>query len=443
MKTLSSCLSALVVFFVLLPSAACARQDDAISAFEAPLEAWLQDLETINTAVLGDHPRAQRADFQSIWTEAVDTTREAFVSEAPPQRLLRLHRLLARLEDGHSNLVPFYLPTAGFERQLPLRFYLFDEGLYITRTDAAHSELAGARVIAIGGVQAETAVRAVMALVGADNPQWARNWAPVTLRYAAYLAAFGWSDTEAVDLTLAMPDGQQRALRIAFAVAPDTGHSAQRMTPGRFRTDRNYDFTHLADENAVLAIYSAVADMDDESLAAFADRLFDFIEGHEVDRLIIDVRENGGGNNYLNQPWLHRMIGSRVNRPGGIMILTGRSTFSAAMNFVTRAERHTQALIVGEPTGGAPNHYGDPNVQLLPGTGMPVLTSTLFWQDSAPDDARRAIYPDLPVTERFADWVVDRDAALDAALAFDAAGLEASLPGLRWQRESQRSPGAD
>jgi hypothetical protein len=36
--------------------------------------------------------------------------------------------------------------------------------------------------------------------------------------------------------------------------------------------------------------------------------------------------------------------------------LTSPQTFSAAMNFATRLERETDALFVGEPTGGAPNH---------------------------------------------------------------------------------------
>jgi hypothetical protein len=33
--------------------------------------------------------------------------------------------------------------------------------------------------------------------------------------------------------------------------------------------------------------------------------------------------------------------------------------------------------------------------------------------------------------------VIDHDAALAAALAYDASGDTASLPGLRWQRASQ------
>lgn len=409
-----------------------------VNAFEVPAEHWLSDLALLDDIIRTSHPRGNQADFLPVWSEAVDAARAALPGETPGERLLRLHRLIALLEDGHSNIVPFYLPTAGFERQLPLRFYDFADGLFITATSEALSDLAGARILSIGDVPVADVMADIGTLIGADNPQWARNWAVIALRYQAYLAAFGWADGETVRLRLEMPEGGIQILRIAFTEDAATPVSARTINPDRFRTDRNYDFTLVDDRKTVLMIYNAVADRDDESLAAFAERLFDLIEARGIDRLIIDMRDNGGGNNYLNQPFLHRMIGSRVNRPGGLFILTGRQTFSAAMNFSTRAERHTQALLVGEATGGAPNHYGDPAVMILPGTGLPVLTSTLFWQDSAPDDDRRALYPDLSVPERFTDWQSDHDAALAAALDFDSINQAPSLPGLRWTRESQQ-----
>jgi hypothetical protein len=42
-------------------------------------------------------------------------------------------------------------------------------------------------------------------------------------------------------------------------------------------------------------------------------------------------------------------------RPGH----SSRRIFSAAMNFAMHLERETDALFVGETTGGVPNHLGD------------------------------------------------------------------------------------
>ena len=71
------------------------------------------------------------------------------------------------------------------------------------------------------------------------------------------------------------------------------------------------------------------------------------------------LRRNGGGNNYLPEPLRKRLLRSRFNRPGGLYVMTSPMTFSAAQNPTTRLERDSFAIFVGEPTGGAPNHYGD------------------------------------------------------------------------------------
>jgi hypothetical protein len=110
------------------------------------------------------------------------------------------------------------------------------------------------------------------------------------------------------------------------------------------------------------------------------------------------------------------------------------------MNFATRLERETDALFVGEPTGGSPNHFGDPKIAPGPVSKIPYLISTLRWQDSTPFDARPWILPDLPAPPTFADYVAGRDLALERALAHEIAvdpdwRLRVVKP---WERASQK-----
>lgn len=48
----------------------------------------------------------------------------------------------------------------------------------------------------------------------------------------------------------------------------------------------------------------------------------------------------------------------KINQPGKLFVIIGRSTFSAAMFLVGDLEEHTRAIFIGEPTGGKPNHFG-------------------------------------------------------------------------------------
>ncbi|MBK6490948.1 MAG: hypothetical protein IPF97_04295 [Sphingomonadales bacterium] len=65
-----------------------------------------------------------------------------------------------------------------------------------------------------------------------------------------------------------------------------------------------------------------------------------------------------------------RKILVRRYRWGGLYLLIGPQTFSAAQNLANRLERETLAIFVGTPTGGAPNHYGDATLFVeKPGSG--------------------------------------------------------------------------
>jgi C-terminal processing protease CtpA/Prc len=202
--------------------------------------------------------------------------------------------------------------------------------------------------------------------------------------------------------------------------------------------EATYTYDYWPETDTVYLIYGAVGSDEDNPIDAFAAEMFAFIEANEVDRLIIDVRNNGGGDNTFNAPLVHGVIASRVNRPGGVYVLTGRQTFSAAQNFANWMERHTQALFVGEPTGGRPNHFGDAEIYPLPETQTVVLISTLRWQDSFDSDPRPWIRPDIPAAYTFTDFLAGRDPAIEAVMAHDASGIAFQpFTARRWYRDTQ------
>src|SRR5439155_558347 len=57
-----------------------------------------------------------------------------------------------------------------------------------------------------------------------------------------------------------------------------------------------------------------------ETLAHFVDRLFAHVDSVDCRRFVLDLRGNGGGNNYLNPPLVHALIRrpalDRAPRPG-------------------------------------------------------------------------------------------------------------------------------
>ena len=74
--------------------------------------------------------------------------------------------------------------------------------------------------------------------------------------------------------------------------------------------------------------------------------MFAFIDANDVERLIMDVRGNRGGNNGKNRALIYGLIRcDKFPDAGSLYTITDRGTFSAAMMFVPRCrEVHEHAL---------------------------------------------------------------------------------------------------
>jgi hypothetical protein len=121
------------------------------------------------------------------------------------------------------------------------------------------------------------------------------------------------------------------------------------------------------------------------------------------------------------------MVGFEQASPRNrIYVITGRNTFSAAQNFISRVERWTDAVFVGEPSASRPNFVGEETDLLLPYSRVRGSISTRYWQDSDPGDYRAWIVPDLPIEPTAADYFSGRDAALESIFKLVSAALDAA-----------------
>ena len=178
--------------------------------------------------------------------------------------------------------------------------------------------------------------------------------------------------------------------------------------------------TYLAESQTVYFQFNRVRDDPEESLAAFTARVFRFIDEHPVEKLVLDLRWNNGGNTFLELPLLHSLIGcAKINQRGKLFVITGRRTFSAAQNGASLIERHTEALFAGEPTGASPNFVGESIPFVLPYSKLTGTISDLYWQSAWAMDYRTWIAPDLYTPPTFAAYAANRDPALEAILTYE------------------------
>jgi len=136
-----------------------------------------------------------------------------------------------------------------------------------------------------------------------------------------------------------------------------------------------------------------------------------------VERVVLDMRVNGGGNNFLNRFLVKEIIRRpQLDRSNRLFVLIGRGVFSAAQNLVNELDFYTDATFVGEPTGNAPNQYGDARIFELPNSKLRVFISSLYWQGHSAMDTRTWFTPDVFVEATSSDYRAKRDPVLETAL---------------------------
>jgi tetratricopeptide (TPR) repeat protein len=427
----------LLALALLLGTAAAAAPPVPLTPAEA--EAWRQDLRHLATELPLRHRdffrRRSRAEFES----AVRSLDERIPRLARHQVIVELARLVAMGPDGHTAVSGLLYDSPARFHYLPLGLYLFGDGLYIYAADPRYRDLIGARVVAIGDSTTEQAIAAVAPLIPRDNDMAVKERAPLFLATPEILHALGLiDDMQRVPLTLEIR-GRRLRRDIAPSAAPrpanDNWALGQRFSrletwidgrdpaapqPLYLRSPTDYFWsTYLPESRTLYAQYNEVANKPDRTVAQWVAELEALMRTREVDRFVLDLRWNTGGNNYLNRPLLLALIrAERVNRPGRLFAIIGRRNFSAVQNLVNDLDGYTNVLFVGEPTAGNPNFFGDPTSIVLPNSRLVVRASTLWWQDVDPRDRRVWTGPDLAVAPRFADYRAGRDPAMELILRY-------------------------
>jgi hypothetical protein len=167
-----------------------------------------------------------------------------------------------------------------------------------------------------------------------------------------------------------------------------------------------------ADTGTAYLQLNLVADTNPTMLGEVRERL---AEGG-VERIVLDLRHNPGGNNSLNAGLLELLIDAdAAGTP--LYVVMGRATFSAAGNLLTDLEQETDAILVGEDSGNSPNQYGDSIPTELPYSGLVFRVAPQYIVAGEVDDRRITISPDLPAPLSSTDYFGDRDPAMAAILA--------------------------
>ncbi len=426
------------LLFVFFPVISIAQSSKKMSATD-----WRNDLEYFKQLI---HTRYSNLFYNVTarqFDSAVAATDKKIESLSDLQMKVEFTKLVAMFRIGHTAVRLREGPEnnlTAWVHSIPVEFYLFADGIYIRSIANKYKEALGGKIVKIGNAEISTALHKIRPLVPYENEQGFLSSFSTYLTKPELLQAVGITDNPTTVPITYTKDGIEKKLLIEAEELGLPRHGA-RMQPAKdwsdayplFNTDKSAlwlknpsrlrFFEYLPESKSLYVRHSAVLNETDETIADFFTKVFRFVDDNDVDKLILDIRLNGGGNNYLNKPVITGIIQSRkINRPGHFFVVIGRQTFSAAQNLSNELEKYTEAVFVGEPTSENINFYGDTRSEMLPNSQLNMNLSWLWWQNLDPRDKRQWKVPHLAADLSFEDYVKGNDPALKLIMNYKDEG---------------------
>ncbi|MBK7475423.1 MAG: hypothetical protein IPI11_05160 [Haliscomenobacter sp.] len=422
MKTLSTLFFAFCLVWI-----HASAQEPMLSA-----EDWRSDLAFLKETVHKEYPFLFKKITAVQFDSAVNQLHQDIPRLQPHEIVAGLARIVASFQYGHTDIrwtggaIKFHI--------IPVSLYWFNDGIHVEGIHKDYSQALGAKLLKVNGVPVEEALKAVRPLLPVENEQYFKGYVLDFLCIPEALHAQKVTQTlqNAITFTLEK-DGKTfdqtfpavesfRFPRKYSLIQPNTDWVSSRdqsKTPLYLKNlDKIYYYEYLPETKTVYVRQSQIQDDPSDPIPAFYKRVFDFIEKNEVDRLVLDVRLNGGGNNYKNKTIVKEVIKSKINQPGKFFVIIGRRTFSACQNLVNELDNYTEAVFVGEPTSENINFYGDNRQVVLPKSKIPIFLSFAWWQDKPQWEDGPWLAPHVAVDMSYEQYRTNQDPVLDAVFSF-------------------------
>lgn len=353
---------------------------------------WNEDVQFLR-AELKKHPA-----FNDSLTNTFLTDKSLYASTNSDERLISLMKYIGRFHDGHTLMHP--LQPGLRASYFPLQGFWFGDGYFIVRAANRYKGLIGAQIISVNGKPMEELWKQVSILYGAEN-EWQKK-AQFDLFLFSANVLHGLKVIPGVDHCSIeyKQDGKSASLEVTsepfFAwmfwfLRPI---SESDWNPAYYSMRKpNYSLQYDSAYRGILVRFNLVQDIPGWSIKDMSEDLVSAIKAG-VNRVIVDLRNNQGGDNtkYNDLVEVIRAYSARTD----FVFLVSRKTFSAAVNFISESKSAGRIVLVGEPTGAGPNHYGDPRHILLPNSKLSLFISTRKWEFDSLDNNKFYI-PDIPV----------------------------------------------
>ena len=408
-----------LVIIILIVSVACKNTQRGIN-----ISNYQIDIQYLKDSLPAKHPNLFFHQSKKEFHKNLDfiASEQNLSKKNESQILMQLREATAQLGDPHTNF-GFYdlLDQEGY---YPIELFWFEDGIWITGASDEYQKAIGKKLVAINNIPIERVIENVSNVVPKNAPYFKHKRMHYFLPMYAILYYYNITPNRLADFTLESVNGERETTKIKAVVGDYNvdafNHIKQR--PYYWQSvqgDAGKIFRHkFFEEDGILFIqYNSCWSKELEekfgdskdaeelpSFNAFKNEIFETINKQPVKKVLFDLRFNGGGSSPQGTRFIEELSEiESINQKGKLFVAISQHTFSSAVINAMNFRQLTNATLLGKPTGGSPNHYGEVRTITLPKTKMEIYHSTRYFKYV--DEDLKAVIPDKIIRTKYTDIV--------------------------------------
>jgi C-terminal processing protease CtpA/Prc len=404
-----------------------------------------KDFEFMKTKILEIHPDPKRNIDN--WEKAVRETEKKLGRPLTAGEFAQvLMAFTSKLKDAHTIVFPSP-EMLEKSKTFPAALEWVKEGLIVTKSFDS-SLKPGDLIVKMGGRSPEELTEMLSKLISAENEYWEKKTSLVLFHYEIFLKGLSITEKDGTIKTTIERDGKQlkAAVKLLDNNPGTSGHSKEW-----------FNWEILQDRN--IAYFNLDTCLDTFGYQSAVDSFFQETVEKGIGNIVIDLRGNDGGETavtnsflkhlpaaaiqsigyltkystdaanrygYRRKKGMHNIPTSKVENfqeapifPGKVYIVSDSGTFSSAAQFAVMFQDNQLAEVIGEPSGGKPEGFGDIITLSLPYSKFDLVISHKEYFRPNPEKSHLPyIEPDVMIEKTRNDIIYGQDGQLERILDY-------------------------
>lgn len=386
------------LLFALLLSA-CLSGQQPHDHLKLTSQQWREDLQFLAKQLPKRHANAFHFTTQGQFETAVKALDQGINQLDGDEVFVRMNCIARSIGDGHT-----YVEFPPERARFPIAFKKFGDEFRVVGIAPGHESALGTKLLRIDSTSVSVVYDRLYCMTPQDeNP----NYAPALIQgyMSLGLVLHGFqiiANRNLARFIVANDDGSEKRIDLradSGKVTQLTRLPAEADRPLYMQEPQNMFMMKYLSESRTL--YCAVRQIAD--LKRPSKEMLKMISDKKPDKLIIDIRQNGGGDYFDGLDYLVNPIKElpAINKKGHLFVIIGPLTFSAAMSNTSHFRSMTEAVLVGESIGEKPNSYQESDRVTLPNSMLTLGYSTKFYKFV---DGENIIRPDQEVIPSWEEY---------------------------------------